>query len=77
MPLPIAGVTGAVVVEEILGGTDLETDELRARVLARTQNPPRQGTKSDFIAWAKEVEVVPDAWCYPKNRGTAQSSYVF
>lgn len=70
LPSPIAGVTGAVVVEEILGGTDLETDdELRARVLARTQNPPRQGTKSDFIAWAKEVEGVSDAWCYPKEQG--------
>lgn len=70
LPSPIAGVTGAIVTEEILGGTDLETDdELRARVLARTQNPPRQGTKSDFIAWAKEIEGVSEAWCYPKEQG--------
>lgn len=70
LPSPVAGVIGAVVVKEITGGTDLETDdELRARVLARTQKPPRQGTDSDFIAWAKEVEGVSEAWCYPKELG--------
>ncbi len=70
LPNPVAGVTGAVVYEEITGGEDEETDEaLRERVLARTQNPPRQGTKEDYVAWALEVEGVGYAWCFPKEMG--------
>ena len=70
LPSPVAGVVDAVVIEDILGGADLETDdELRTRVIARTQNPPRQGTAADFIAWCKEVPGVSEAWCYPKEQG--------
>lgn len=66
----IEGVKQATVSTEINGGTDAETDEeLRARVLARTQEPPRQGTKADYVAWALEVEGVGYAWCYPKEMG--------
>ena len=66
----LEGVKQATVSTEINGGTDAETDEeLRARVLARTQEPPRQGTKADYIAWALEVDGVGYAWCYPKEMG--------
>ncbi len=66
----IAGVSGATVTVAVEGGADAETDEeLRARVLARTQTPPRQGTKEDFVAWAQEVEGVGKAWCYPREMG--------
>lgn len=70
LPAPVAGVLGAKVVEAVVGGTDIETDdELRERVLARTQNPPRQGTATDYVAWAKEVAGVGEAWCYPREQG--------
>ena len=66
----LKGVKSAVTQTAIDGGTDVETDdELRARVLARTQNPPRQGTKADYEAWALEVSGVGYAWCYPKEMG--------
>ena len=66
----IEGVKQATVTTELTGGTDAETDtELRARVLARTQEPPRQGTKADYVAWALEVDGVGYAWCYPKELG--------
>lgn len=67
---PIEGVKVATVTTAITGGTDAETDdEFRARILARTQDPPRQGTKTDYIAWAMEVEGVGQAWCFPKEMG--------
>ena len=70
LPNAVAGVTGATVYEGISGGENAETDEaLRERVLARTQKPPRQGTKDDYIAWALEVEGVGYAWCYPLEMG--------
>jgi uncharacterized phage protein gp47/JayE len=66
----IAGVTGAVTETAMEGGADEETDaELRARVLARTINPPRTGTASDYVAWAKEISGVGDVWVYPKEQG--------
>lgn len=67
---PIAGVLGANTYTEIANGTDKETDDsLRVRILERTQNPPRQGTKEDYIAWCKEVEGCGNAWCFPKEYG--------
>ena len=67
---PIVGVEKAVTVTDISGGSDTETDEsLRQRALEHTQNPPRQGTKEDYIAWCKEVEGCGYAWCYPKEQG--------
>ena len=60
----------AKLVQVTTQATDVESDsDLRARVLARTQNPPRQGTKADYIAWTQEVEGVGKAWCYPKEDG--------
>ncbi len=70
LPSPIAGVLKAKLVQVTTVATDVETDSaLRARVLSRTQNPPRQGTKTDYIAWVQEVEGVGKAWCYPKEDG--------
>ena len=66
----IAGVSGATATSAITGGTDAESDEsLRARILARTQKPPRTGTADDYVAWAKEVSGVTRAWCYPREMG--------
>lgn len=68
---PIAGVDKARVTVALDTGTDEETDdELRARALQHTKYPPRQGTKTDYVEWAKEVEGVGYAWCYPKELGT-------
>lgn len=70
LPSPVSGINKAVTYTAIVGGTDTETDdELRLRVLARTQNPPRQGCQSDYVAWALEVDGVGYAWCYPKELG--------
>lgn len=52
------------------GGTDLETDEsLRERVLDRKQHPPAGGNAHDYIAWARSVSGVEDAYCYPLRLG--------
>ena len=70
LPNPVEYVTGALTYTVISGGADEETDtSLRERVLYRTQNPPKQGTSSDFIIWAKEVEGVGQVWCYPQEQG--------
>jgi uncharacterized phage protein gp47/JayE len=59
----IAGVDGSVIVVELLGGTDAETDdELRARVLRRIQQPPMGGAAYDYEAWALAVPGVTRAW---------------
>lgn len=66
----IAGISGAITTTDITGGTDAETDDsLRARILERTQKPPRTGTADDYVAWAKEVSGVTRAWCYPREMG--------
>lgn len=70
LPNPVEFVTGAVTETAITGGADEESDtSLRERVLFRTQNPPKQGTASDFVQWAKEVEGVGQCWCYPQENG--------
>ena len=66
----ISGVSGATATTAITGGTDAEDDEsLRARVLERTQNPPRTGTAEDYVQWAHEVAGVTRAWCFPREMG--------
>jgi uncharacterized phage protein gp47/JayE len=69
---PIAGVnsTATVAAEGIAGGTDVEDyDSLRARLLARIQQPPHGGTASDYVMWALEVPGVTRAWVYPHYTG--------
>ncbi len=64
---PLVGVNTAATVQVApTGGQDVETvEELRARLLQRTQNPPSSGTASDYVRWALEVEGVGKAWCLP------------
>ena len=53
----------AVVVQGDADGEDLETDEAyRVRILARLQAPPQGGSEADYIAWARAVAGVGDAW---------------
>lgn len=61
---PITGVDSeATVTTPLSGGVDEETDdELRARLLQRTQTPPSSGTINDYIRWALEVPGVGRAW---------------
>lgn len=67
---PIAGIESEATSGEVSGGTDIEGDEsLRERLLFRMQNPPKAGTKTDYVAWAKEVNGVTRAWCYPLELG--------
>ena len=69
---PIAGInsTGTVAAGGFTGGTDTETDdELRARLLARLQQPPHGGASFDYVAWALEVSQVTRAWVFPERLG--------
>lgn len=74
---PIAGVMRASVLSLSLG-TDDETDEnLRARLLYKTQNPPRGGTAADYVSWTLEVAGVTRAWCYPHEPSTGEVTIRF
>ena len=60
------------------GGADTETDVgLRARLLARIQQVPQGGCKSDYEAWALEVPGVTRAWVYPQELGVGTVSVRF
>ena len=55
---------------ELTGGADAEDDEsLRDRLLQRQKNPPKAGTKADYVSWALAVSGVTRAWCYPQELG--------
>jgi uncharacterized phage protein gp47/JayE len=70
MTSPVAGVQSDATASEISGGADTETDTaLRARVLARIQQPPHGGAEADYVAWALEIEGVTRAWVYPLELG--------
>ena len=67
---PVTGVDAEAVGSEMAGGAEAESDEsLRDRLLYRLRNPPRGGTATDYVAWAKEVPGVTRAWCFPKEQG--------
>lgn len=67
---PVVGVMSTAVAGELTGGADAEGDEsLRERLLARQKNPPKAGTKEDYVAWARQVPGVTRAWCYPQELG--------
>lgn len=77
---PISGVNSACVVAAggLTGGTDDEADPLyKARILARIQNPPHGGSKTDYEAWALEVPGVTRAWVYPLELGAGTVSVRF
>lgn len=62
-PITDADDSATVASPGIVGGTDEETDTAyRARILARIQNPPAGGAAADYIAWAKSIAGVKNAW---------------
>ncbi len=72
---PVPGVASAALVGAagLAQGADRETDEaLRARVLARIQQPPMGGAAADYVAWALEVPGVTRAWVYPLEGGVGK-----
>lgn len=62
---PQNGVQSNVIVDEIgiVGGNDDESlESLRGRISARKSQPPRGGSKPDYIKWAKEITGITRAW---------------
>jgi len=54
----------------IVGGSPLQSDEeLRQTLLFRLKHPPRGGTQSDYILWAKEKSFVGTIWIEPAYQG--------
>lgn len=67
---PVVGVQSTATAGLLSGGADVETDDaLRARLLARIQQPPHGGASYDYTAWALEVPGVTRAWVYPAEQG--------
>jgi uncharacterized phage protein gp47/JayE len=67
---PPQGQDPTVLVQELSGGADVETDdELRSRILARIRQPPMGGDASDWQQWALAVPGVTRAWCSPLEQG--------
>lgn len=67
---PVVGVQTTATAGELSGGADIETDDaLRARLLARIQQPPQGGASYDYTTWALEVSGVTRAWVYPAELG--------
>lgn len=65
-----AGIDRAVVLLEMVGGTDTESDEsLLARYEERLRRPAAGGNQYDFRNWCLEVPGVVDAFIYPLRRG--------
>jgi len=76
---PIAGVQStATSATKLEGGVDVESDErLLARLLARIQQPPHGGAKSDYELWALEVSGVTRVWVYPLQMGAGTVTVLF
>lgn len=77
---PVAGVGAAAVIAAggLAAGADAETDaSLRARLLARIQNPPRGGSRTDYEAWALAVPGVERAWILPLLMGAGTVGVTF
>lgn len=69
-PIDDVSATATVAVGGLTGGADIEADDdLRARLLARIQQPPHGGASYDYVAWALEVPGVTRAWVYPAELG--------
>lgn len=76
----IAGVNNAAAVAAggLSGGEAVETDAgLRARLLARIQQPPQGGAAHDYVQWALAVPGVTRAWVYPSGRGPGTVDIAF
>lgn len=53
-------------VERLAGETDAA---LLERLLAKLRKPPAGGNRYDYVAWAREVQGVRSAYCYPLGQG--------
>lgn len=68
----ISGINGTGTISAITDGIDAETDDqLRARVLARIQQPPVGGDAADYVNWVMATPGVnvTRAWCSPNEMG--------
>lgn len=76
---PVSGVQSTgVTTTKLEGGVDVESDErLLARLLARIQQPPHGGAKSDYEQWALEVAGVTRVWVYPLQMGVGTVTVMF
>ncbi len=70
LPTEIFGVSEVFNAENILGGTERETDEeLVERILLHLRLPATSGNKYHYRLWAMEVEGVGDARVFPLDNG--------
>lgn len=75
---PLAGVNSTATGSELSAGADIEDIEsLRARLIARIQQPPHGGDAEDYVSWALEVPGVTRAWVYPLEMGPGSVSLRF
>lgn len=68
----IAGINGTGTITTVTDGIDQETDdELRARLLARIQQPPVGGDAEDYIEWVTATPgvIITRAWTSPNEMG--------
>lgn len=76
--VPVQGIQTDAIAGAIEGGADTEDDvSLRGRLLDRQRNPPRAGTKNDYVQWALQVPGVTRAWCYPLELGPGRVTVRF
>jgi uncharacterized phage protein gp47/JayE len=67
---PMSGVSGDVLVIDLRGGFDQETDEaLRARILARIRQPPMGGDADDYWEWAMAIPSVTRVFVAARELG--------
>ncbi|VEB25777.1 Uncharacterized homolog of phage Mu protein gp47 [Actinobacillus lignieresii] len=67
---PVGIATDCLLLPDITGGTDVESDAaLLARLLERIRRPPSGGNKNDFRQWAESIDGVTSAFVYPLRRG--------
>lgn len=69
-PVSISKITSVTNPEPISGGTDAETDaEYRERYMYFLDHPVTTGNKYEYEQWAREVDGVGLAKCYPLHNG--------
>lgn len=69
MSAPV-GVLSEVILNNVVGGTDAESDSaLLARLLEKIRRPAAGGNRYDYRNWALEVDGVEAAFVYPLRRG--------
>ncbi|WP_431789273.1 baseplate J/gp47 family protein [Avibacterium paragallinarum] len=69
MAAPV-GVQSEVMLNEVIGATDAESDaSLLERLLELIRRPPAGGNKYDYRNWALSVDGVTAAYVYPLRRG--------